>query len=171
MGTVALILQDGPAAGCEVRQGRQHLRKLAAHLIAQGRDDPRVQPSDVLVERVDENPERQVTLQLGGAAAEDRASTPVGALGQLGQQAGLADPGLALDHERSGPTVAQLAEGTIDRFQFGGAPNEVVRDLGHESGSCPPEHNPGHQIRVRDRGNRPMRWRGAGVNVVACLAS
>ena len=147
------------------------MRELAAHLVAQRRDEPRVQPGDVLVERVDEDPERQVALQLGRAAAEDRAAAGVGALGQLGQQAGLADPRLALDHERSRPTVAQLAEGAIDRFQFGGAPDEVVGDLGHGERELPAEHNPATQIRVRDRGARPMPGRGRGVRLVACRAS
>jgi hypothetical protein len=101
--------------------------ELAAHLVAQGRDEPRIQPGDVLVEGVDEDPERQVALQLGRAAAEDGAPARVRALGQLGQQAGLADPRLALDDERNRPPVAQLAEGAIDRVQLGGAPRRSGR--------------------------------------------
>ena len=54
--------------------------------------------------------------------------------------------------------VAQLAEGAIDRLQFGGAPDEMVGDLGHGEG-LRAEHNPaagsGCEIGV------PARCRGA----------
>ena len=132
MRAVALVLRDGAAARRRIRERRQHERKLAAHLIAQGRHEPRVQSGDVLVEGVDEDPERQVALQLGCAAAQNDAAAGVGALGELGQQAGLADPRLALDRERHRPTVAQLAERAIDCVQFGGTPDKWVGDLGHE---------------------------------------
>ena len=132
MGAVALVLHDGRAGGCEARQRGQHVRELAAHLLAERREQLRVQAGDELVEGVDEDPERQVALELGGAPREDGAAAGVGAPAQLGQQPGLADPRLALDRERGGPAIPQLAEGAIDRLQFGGAPDEMLGDFGHE---------------------------------------
>ncbi len=56
---------------------------------------------EVAVQRVDEEPERELALELGGPAVEDQAVLVGGAVGELSQQPGLADPGLALDRRES----------------------------------------------------------------------
>jgi hypothetical protein len=136
MGPVALVLYDGGAVGGQVRERRHHVRQLAAHLHGQRRHELRVDAGEVLVERVDEHPEREVLLELGRAAAEDGAAAVVRPRGQLRQQPGLADPGLALDHQRRSPAVTQLLERAIDRPQLGGAPDEMVGDSGHGTGTA-----------------------------------
>ena len=60
----------------------------------------RVEAVDVFVERVDEDPERQVELELARPALEDEVSACVCAGGQLGEKARLTDSGLADELER-----------------------------------------------------------------------
>ena len=59
------------------------------------------QPAHVLVERVDEDPERQVALELGRAARQHQAAAVVGHRLELGQQPRLADAGLAHELDRA----------------------------------------------------------------------
>jgi hypothetical protein len=81
---------------------------------------------------VDEDPERQVALQLGRAAGEHGAAARVGALDQLGQQARLADAGLAFEHQRRTLAATERAERTVDDLEFGGTTDQgVVGDPGH----------------------------------------
>ena len=51
----------------------------------------------MVVERVDPDRERQLALELGAAADEHGMPPRGGALGELAEQPGLADPGLAAD--------------------------------------------------------------------------
>ena len=61
-----------------------------------------VEAVDVFVERVDEDPERQVELELTGTAREDEVPPRVCAGGELGEEARLADPWFADELERRG---------------------------------------------------------------------
>ena len=65
---------------------------------------------DVLVERVDEDPERQVELELTGSPREDEAPACVGPGSELGEEARLADSGLADQLERRGLSPSDLRE-------------------------------------------------------------
>ena len=69
--------------------------ELGARGVVEVRQATRVEAVQVLVERVDEDAERQVALQLGRAAGQDQAALAVGARLELGQQPGLAHPRLA----------------------------------------------------------------------------
>ena len=133
---VALVLRDGAAARRWIRERRQHVREFAAHLIAQGRHEPRVQSGDVLVEGVDEDPERQVALQLGCAAAETDAPQASARLASSANRRVLPIPA-RLGSRAAPSTVAQFAERMIDCVQFGGAPDKWVGDLGHEWACLP----------------------------------
>ena len=57
----------------------------------------RLERPQVIVERVDDQPEGKILLKLGRPPDEDEVPSPLGAPCQLGQQARLADPRLA-DH-------------------------------------------------------------------------
>ena len=73
----------------------------------------RLESLDVLVERVDEDPERQITLELRGGSGEDELLASVGAGGELGEQPRLADTGLAHDFDRRGQPAVELGKGVI----------------------------------------------------------
>ena len=87
----------GGVAGGE----RAHRRKGGGELVdlllvegAEGRTRRRLEEA---VERIDEEPERQLALELGRAPVEDDAAPARGPLGQLAQEAGLAHPWIAFD--------------------------------------------------------------------------
>jgi hypothetical protein len=83
------------------------------------------QTAHVLVERVDEQPVRQVILELRRAALEDEHATDVGKLAQLGEQAGLADARLARQHHGRGVAVGQSVQRIGERRDLGVAVDEV----------------------------------------------
>ena len=89
----------------------------------------RVEAVDVLVERVDEDPERQVELELAGPAREDEVRACVCAGGQLGEEARLADSRLADELERRGSPLADLGEETVDRAELRSAADEMGRQV------------------------------------------
>ena len=89
----------------------------------------RIEPRDVLVERVDEDPERQVALELGRAAAEHEAPAGGRARLQLAQQPRLADARLALDQQRRRFPALERVERAVDGIQLGVAPDETLVDL------------------------------------------
>ena len=80
---------------------------------------------DVFVERVDEDPERQVELELTGPAGEHEVPARVRSRGQLGEQACLADSRFADQLERRGASPVDLREETIDRVELRRAADEV----------------------------------------------
>ena len=77
-----------------------------------------VEAVDILVERVDEDPERQVALELPGPAREDEVPVCVCTGGQLGEEARLPDARLADQLEHRGLSPVDLGEETVDRVEF-----------------------------------------------------
>jgi hypothetical protein len=130
---VALVLEHRPAVRGVIGQRREDLRQLDADLVAQRRDELRIEARDVLVQRIDEDPERQIAIELGPAAGEHGAPPRVGPQGQLGQEARLADPRLALDDQARRIAIADDAERIVDTRHLGGAPNEVIADRCHRA--------------------------------------
>ena len=80
---------------------------------------------DVLVERIDEDPERQVELELAGPPREHEVPARVGTGRQLGEEARLADSRLADQLERRGLSLAELSEETVDRAELRRSADEV----------------------------------------------
>ena len=66
MAAVALVLRGHVAALGQHRQRREHRRQLRADTVLEIVQQPRLQALQVLVERVDEHPERQILLELRG---------------------------------------------------------------------------------------------------------
>ena len=124
---------------------------------------------DVLVERVDEHPERQVALELGRAAREHDVAALVRAGGELGQQPRLADPRLADQLERSRTPALELARALIERFELGGAADERLGKRG--MGLSASITQGAREFRVQDQGGLPMSGRAIESNLVACPAS
>jgi hypothetical protein len=69
---------------------------------------------DVLVERIDEDPERQVELELPSSPREDEVPACVGTGSKLGKEARLADPGLPDQLERRRFSPSDLGEKAVD---------------------------------------------------------
>ena len=84
-----------------------------------------IEAVDVLVERVDEDPERQVDLELARPAGEHEVRACVCTSSQLGQEARLADSWLADQLERRGWSPADLREETVDRAELRRAADEM----------------------------------------------
>ena len=76
------------------RQRREDLRELAECVLVEIAELVRREAPQVLVQRIDEDGEGQLALELGGAPREHEPAAPVGAQPQLGEQTGLADPRL-----------------------------------------------------------------------------
>jgi hypothetical protein len=72
-------------------QGGKDLTQLGAHLVVEAAQPPRLKASDVVVERVDEHPERQVAFLLGPASVEHQRPVCLDAVPELRQQPGLPD--------------------------------------------------------------------------------
>ena len=125
VGLEALVLQTArPGAG---RRGRrQHAGQLAHALADQRVELALAERGHVVVQGVDPDRERQLALELGAAADEHRVTARRGALGELAEQARLADPRLAADHEPAGPPASKAVERGVDRLELLAAPDEPL---------------------------------------------
>ena len=90
-----------------------------------------VEPFEVFVERIDEYPERQLSLELRRAPRQHEVPSLLGARGQLGEQACLAHPRLAYERERGRVIPLDLGEREVQRAQLPGAPDERLTEIGH----------------------------------------
>src|SRR5215207_3960600 len=91
------------------RHGRpesgQDVAQLGAQVVLDCVEASRLEAADVLVERVDEDPERQLVLQLRCAARQHEHAAALGARAELAQEPRLAEPRLPYDLERGCATV------------------------------------------------------------------
>ena len=123
---IALMLERHLARSRERRKRREDLRELRAHVLVQAGQATRIEPPQILVERIHEDRERQVSLELRRGADEDEPPARVGATGELGEQTGLADPRLPYELDRGGASLIDLGEDLIQRTALLGAAHEVV---------------------------------------------
>ena len=68
----------------------------------------RLEPADVLVEGVDEDPEREILLELGRRARQDEVPARVRAARKLREEARLADPRLPDELDRGRRPLVEL---------------------------------------------------------------
>ena len=106
------------------RPGRRQDRgDLGAH-----RRDPRGAPGgDVLVERVDDEPERHLALLLGRPARQHDEAGPPGGGGHLVEQRALPDARLAQQPQRARAAGSHVEERSLDRLQLSAATDQVHR--------------------------------------------
>ncbi len=128
---VALVLERCLTGRLESSERGKHERQLGTDIVAECLEAMRREPRDVLVERVDEHPEGQISLELRCRPVEDELATPVGASGKLGEQTGLADPGLTHQRERGRPPTVELGEHVVEHAARLGAPNELLAYRDH----------------------------------------
>ncbi len=127
---VPLVLKRHILSGRERRQRRKDHRQFGSDVIGERGEPPRLEPLDVLVESVYEDPERQVLLELRSRAGEDQMSTCVRLVGELGEQACLADPGLADEHDRRRGALFERGQEIAKRAKLDGTSDEMLGD-GH----------------------------------------
>src|SRR5918996_5246576 len=89
----------------------------------------------ILVERIDEHPVRQVPLELRSGPRENEVPTGIGAGGELGEKARLADSGLTRNLERGRLPIREIGKSAIERAEFLGAPHDLLADEGHYLGT------------------------------------
>lgn len=103
--------------------------ELGPHLLAETVESPRVNAFKVLVEGVDEDPEREVAFELGARSGQDDVPAGVGTRGELGDQPSLANPGGTDDLNGAGSPGRELAEGVVEPLELRTAPYEMVGEL------------------------------------------
>jgi hypothetical protein len=133
MNPIPLDLKRRAATSDKGGQGRKHLAELGAHLVVEATQAPRLQAPDVLIERVHEDPERQVALLLGPASAEHQHPVSLDAIPKLRQQPGLPDSGRAEQLDRGGLAAPETAERPDEPIELRGATYEMVGKLLHIS--------------------------------------
>jgi hypothetical protein len=85
VGAVAFV-RYGRLAGLDpCGQRRQDLRECGPDLASQSLRPTRIEARDILVERVDEDRERRVGLELGAAACKHNAAPPIRDRGHFGK--------------------------------------------------------------------------------------
>ena len=116
-----------------------------------------IEPAQILVERVDEDREGEIELEVRCRARQDEPPAGIRPRCELRKQARLADAGLA-DHVDCGRApLIDLRECLVERAQLPVSPDEVVGK--HCLFSLPGEDKSGWtdlEIRVRDQGDRLM---------------
>jgi hypothetical protein len=123
VGPVALV-HGGLSGPGRSGQRRQHLSEPGPHQIVQPIEAARVEALDVLVERVDEDPERQVLFELRACARQDCVAPVLRAPCQLSEQARLADPRGAGDLDRPRLAALERLERVVEELELGGAAYE-----------------------------------------------
>jgi hypothetical protein len=129
--SVALVLERHAPPARELRQGREHVRELGLHVVVERREPGRVESLDVFVERVHEDREGQVALELGRRPEKNKVSQRVGPRPELCEQAGLANPRQTDDLDRRGRAAIDLSQRKLDRAELLLAPDEAFRNDPH----------------------------------------
>ncbi len=128
---VALVLERHLALGRERRQRREDVREFRPHVVVEIGEAAPLEPAHVLVERVHEDGERQVALELRRGAREDELPSRVRASGELGQQTRLSDARLADQNDCGRAALIELGQDLIERAHLLGAPNKALGMQGH----------------------------------------
>ena len=143
MAAVTLVLGRYLAAGRQPRQRREDVRELCLDLIVERRERRWRQAGEVVVQRVHEDRERQVPLQLSRRPGKGELPGRLRAGSQLPQQPRLADPRLPRQLDRPRAAPPESSENLVNGTKFIGAPDEVLG----KHGTAPPTRksilNPG----------------------------
>ncbi len=133
--SIPLVLDPRAGSVAERRQRREHLSELTPDVVVEPAEPARLEALQVLVERVDEHPERQVTLELGGRARQHKQATLVHPGRQLCEEACLADSRLPDELDRRGVAGLELREEEVEGAELFGASDEMP---GNSDRRCTP---------------------------------
>ena len=99
IGPIALLRRHRRSLRSDRLEGREDAGQLRREVAGERGAPRRAQSQQPVVQGVGERAERQLTLELGGAALEDDVSAPARCAAQLVEEAALADPGIAGDRD------------------------------------------------------------------------
>ncbi len=120
MQPVALRALTGSARAAAVwpRQGGEDRGKLGQRVLVEGAEHRRFHRRQIVVERVDDQPERDVTFEFGGAALEHQVAPILAPAAQLRQEPRFADSRLARDLDEPRLSGRQLIQCYIEFTQL-----------------------------------------------------
>jgi hypothetical protein len=125
MAAVALVLGRHLVAAGERPERGEDVREFPLGIVVEYGELSRLQSGDVLVQRIDEDRERQVALEFGCRSRENEVTASLGASGKFSQEPRLADPRFAGQVNRPGTASIQLVQELLDQTEFVGPPHEV----------------------------------------------
>ena len=130
---VALVLErDARPPASAVSEGKT-CASSARTSSSSARERLGLEPAHVLVERVDEDGERQVALELGGRAGEDEVPARVGARASSASSRVLPMPGSPTSSIAAGRPRSSSSRTRSSELELLGAPDEMVGLEGHFS--------------------------------------
>ena len=121
MRPVALARRRRRRAG----ERREDVGELGARVVVEHVEPARLEPVDVVVERVDEDRERQLALELGGAAGEHEAARVGAARPSSASIRVLPMPGSPTSWSARAPPL-ERGEGSFESLQLGGTPDDLL---------------------------------------------
>jgi hypothetical protein len=141
MGPEALVAGTRAGVRTPLGEAGEHVRELRTTRIVQRVELPRLEGLEVLVERIDEDPERQIPLQLGGGSGQDETALAIRTITELGEQACLPHARLPDDLKPGCAPTSKLTQRSLQRPELVGASDQHLSGGGHwkRSGG---EHNP-----------------------------
>ena len=135
MRSEAFVPESRPHAGCMVIEGGEDVAELRAIGLVQRGQAAGIQSLEVVVERIDEDPERQLTLELRRAPRQHGLPLRVRTRAELPEQTGLADTRFPSQLDGAAPPFLELVQGVLEHPNLGGASDESLdRDGMVESG-------------------------------------
>jgi hypothetical protein len=105
------------------------MSELGSDLLVKVVQTSRLDALDVLVDRINEDPEGEIAFEVCAGTRENYVTAGTGARSEMGQQARLADPCCADDLDRSGAALLKLVERVVELLKLGATPYEVVGEF------------------------------------------
>jgi hypothetical protein len=127
MAAIALVLERDLAVVGERPQRREDMRELRSNLVVEGGEPLRLQAAEVLIERIDEDGERQVVLELRRRPAKNEVPVDLGTSGELPEKTRLADPRFASHLDRARAASIELVEEPLERIELLGTSDELTK--------------------------------------------
>jgi hypothetical protein len=123
---IALLLEGHYVTASEPGERREDLCELRSDLVVEDREPSRLQARDVLVQGIDEDGQRYVTLEFRRCPGQSEVPARRGAGDELLEQSGLADPRLAHHLDGARMPAIEAVQGTLEHTEFVITPDEVL---------------------------------------------
>ena len=123
---VALVLKRGRPAGREPGERREDRASSVRTSSSSEASTRGSSACDVFLQRIDEDPEGQVALELRCRPGEHEMAAGIRSGIELCEEARLADAGLSHESNRRSLARIELGEELVERTELLGAPDEVL---------------------------------------------